>query len=274
MFRIVCGNGPCARKYSTVEVTPEFAESAGWAAPPLPSEQVTPFQLQAAQTFQRAQQGPVQPLELMTMVQTAVDTALARAKTQESGLDSFMRGFSAANELSLKAMDQAKAMLGMNPTQSEPKEASWADVVLQVAPTILEGLKSILAQPPQAQPVAVQVQTQQATLPSPKPEVNTVSNQNVYPIPPEETRPLIGLMRQYADMIRPHLESSVGPQDLAAQLSGLVGEALDPSIIATAQYVKVNGHAILGNIAPFFATEKAAQVVIEWAAIIAAEQES
>jgi hypothetical protein len=268
-YRIVCGNGPSARRNSTIEVTPEFAEKAGWAAPPQPMEIPNPIQMQARQTFERALQGPVQPLELAAMNQAAVDSALEKRRPQETGFDSLMKGFELANTLQTRALEQAKTVLGIAPSAGEPKEVGWPEVALQVVPAILDGLKMLAVQqhagaPAQPQAPAQPVVQAQPTLPQHQPETRAME----FPVPPMETRPILGLMRQYAAHLEGPLNSPTSPDDLARQLSGLVGADLDESVLATADYVQANGPAILGNVAPFFATEKAAQVVTQWAKII------
>lgn len=268
-YRLVCGNGPSARKNSTVQVTPEFAESAGWAAPPPQVEAMNPLQLQARETFQRALQGPVNPIELAAMVQTAVESALEKRKPKDSGLDALMRGFELANTLQTRALEQAKTVLGIAPNAAEPAEMGWPQVVMQVAPALIEGIKALALAPRPQEQKATPATVERPTLPPPQAEATV--QQTDFPIPPEETRPIIGLMHQYAGMLRGPLESPATPADLAGQLAGLVGPDLDPSVIATAAFVQANGPGILGNVAPFFATDKAAQVVMEWAKIIQAE---
>jgi hypothetical protein len=209
------------------------------------------------------------------MVSAAVETALAKNKTPESGLDSFLKGFSVANDLSLKAMEQAKAMLGLPTMTEEKREIGWPEVIMQMGPTILGTLQQAMASP-RPQPQQVQTQQVQPSQPPHTPEalpMNTPSKP-LLPPPPPETIPLLKIMQNYAPMLMAHLaDQSNTPEALAQQLCGLLGPDLDSSIIATANHVSQHGPMILAHAHPDLATDRAAQVLTAWAEMIQATQE-
>lgn len=266
-YRIVCGNGPSRLKNSTVHVSPQFAENAGWAA--APPQAPDPLQVHAAQTFRKVtDSGAVSREELAAMIQVAVNNA--RPASSESGLDAFLKGFNIANELSMKAMDQAKGMLGIAPAAPSGDEASWPAVILQLAPTILDTLKTAFAVPPQPPPADPSPQARpsiaaaQAQEPSPMPHPESAA----YPPPPPETVPLLNLMKQFAPMLKGPMEGPEPPETMADQLTMLVGPAMDDAVIATAEHVKAQGPGIFGHVAPWMVSDRAAAVVIAWAAKI------
>jgi len=281
-YRVQAGPGPHYRKNSTITVSREYAANAGFSSVPV---QTDPLQLQAASTFQKAQAGPVSPVELAAMIQTAVNNAQAQNQTRpDSYMEAIMKGFDLANSMSMKAMESAKTMIGI-PSYARDAimggEVSWPQVVLELAPTILGTLSQVFthAQATQPQP-GTTIQTQPQSQPSqamptlPPPQGAQAMTPNPpqapsnFPPPPPETQPVLALMSNYAGLLQGHLSGPEPAESLAEQLANLVGPALDPSIIALAEYVKANGPAILGNAGPAFATDRAASVVIEWARVL------
>lgn len=267
-YKILAGPGPHRGKNTTITVSREYAQEAGHESAPPMAPPMDPNQQLAARTFVQATQGPVDPLNLSQMIAAAVETAIARNRPPESGLDSFLKGFTIANDLSLKAMDQAKAMLGIQ-TTTETREVGWPEVIMSVAPQIIGTLQQAMSTP------SPQPQRQPQQDPSPqnlqtiiqKQEPQTMAPQP--PTPPQETLPLLNIMRQYAAILRQHLANpDTTPRALAEELSGLVGPTLDESVLATAQEVMQNGPGILANADAELATEKAAQTLIEWSNII------
>ena len=96
-----------------------------------------------------------------------------------------------------------------------------------------------------------------------------------FPEPPLETVALLRIMQQHAPMLCASIQSAEPAEELAAQLAGLLGADLDPSVLATADHVAEHGPAILGNAAPQLATStKAAAVLAAWARILRSEEET
>lgn len=272
-YRVQAGPGPYRTKNTTITVSREFADQAGFAAAPQNITQPSPHELMAARTFQQATTGAVDPLQMAAMIQTAVDKALERVQPKgDSSLDLILKGFELANSLTTRSMETAKNMLGVSPTL-EPSARTWADVALELGPSLLGTLQQAIssnrtapqapAPPPHANPAAPTLSTHQEPQPM---------KQNLPPIHPAAV-PLLKIMGNYAPMLINHLSSPASPEDLASQLAGLLGADLDPAVIAAAEQVKVEGPAVLAHAHPQLATDKAAATLIAWAEILRNSQE-
>jgi hypothetical protein len=270
-FRIQAGPGPYRTKNTTLTISRNYADAAGFAA--APAYIPTPLEQQAAQTFKQATQGPVDPINLAAMIQTAVENALQRTqpKQETSALELVMKGFEMALTMTGRASEVAKTMAA--PVEAAAK--GWPDLISEVAPSLLATLQTAITaqrQPPlpaQAQPA----QVQRPTLPPPALGAPPMPNPQTFPPAPPETVPILNIMRNYGPMLRGHLESPATPEELAGQLAGLLGPDLDPSIIATANYAREQGPEFLGNAAPYLATPKAAAVLIAWSDLIQTPEE-
>lgn len=280
-YRIQAGPGPYRTKNTTVTVSREYADAAGFAAAPQYIPAPSPIEQQAARTFQQATQAGVDPVSLAAMIQTAVDNALQRVnprKDEGSSLDLILKGFELANNLTTRSMETAKNMLGMGAGAAEPTPTSWAEVALQLGPTLLGTLQTAIMQsrqtpPPAPAPAAAPAPApQRPTLPPPAEGAHAMPGHPAFPPAPAEAAPILNIMRNYGPVLRGHLESETHPNELAAQLSGLIGPDLDPAILAAADHAKEHGPEFLGNAAPYLATPKAAAVLIAWAELIRQEQ--
>ena len=275
-YRIQAGPGIYRAKNTTITVSREYAAEAGYEPAPAMTPAPDPQQMMAARTAQQAMTGPVDPISLAQMIQTAVNTALAQAqpKTETSALELVMKGFEMANTMTQRSMESARTMLGVaEPAAMTPK--GWAEVALELGPSLLSTLQSAMAAPrPQAPapPPRPTIATHQ-----PPPGEQTMPQQpppQTFPDPPQETVPLLRIMQQYAGMLASRLDSPAPPENLAAQLAGLLGADLDPSVLATADHVAEHGPGILGNASPALATPKAAAVLAAWARILRADEET
>lgn len=282
-YKIIAGAGPYRGLNTMVTVSTAYARAAGWEpAPAMPPATPSPLDLQASRTFMEATRGAVDPVNLAAMVQTAVDNALQRVQPKTEAVDPFtliMRGFELANTMSAKSLEAAKGMLGVAPA-AELTQRSWADVALELGPTLLGTLQQLVAQPQRPMPTQPPppAQPQVPTLPNHQPETPAkLEAQPMYqpslPPPPQEAVPLLKIMKQYAPMLRGHLDSPVTPDALAAQLAGLLGADLDPSVHAIADHVRTNGPGILAHADPYLATEKAAQVMVYWSDLLNAQEQ-
>jgi hypothetical protein len=281
-YRIQAGPGPYRTKNTTLTISREYADAAGFAAAPQYQPPPSPLEQQAARTFQQATQGPVDPINLAAMIQTAVDNALQRAQPRQNetgSLDLILKGFELANSLTVKSMETAKTMLGVNPTNLEPTPTTWAEVALQLGPTLLGTLQAAIAAPrPQSTPAnmgnpSTIVNTpQKPTLPPPGVQDMTPPPHHFPPAPPA-TVPILNIMRAYGPMLRGHLDGPSTPEQLAEQLAGLLGPDLDPAIIAAGEYAREHGPEFLGNATPYLANPKAAAVLIAWADLIRSESQ-
>lgn len=280
-YKIQGGPGPYRLKNTTIHVSDAYARDAGFEpiphgfapAPPDPN------QLMAARTAQQALTGPVDPLALAQMIQTAVDSGIAKAMSQPqqmNPMDMFFRGMETANSSMLKSLDTAKAMLGMQGLEKpEPKEKDWTDVVLELGPSILGTLQQAMATSaprattpavPSARPAIAPPPVVPHSAPS-QPALGDQSMQ-AFPDPPAEAVAILNVMKGQAFILRQYLESQTSAEALAQMLDGLVGPDLEPSILSAADHVERNGPGILGHADPAFASQKAAQVLISWARII------
>jgi len=273
-YRIQAGPGPYRGRNTTINVDARFAREAGWEpAPPMPQPIPTPQDQLAARTFQQATQGAVDPVSLAAMVQTAVQNAMAHA--QPAAVDPLamvLKGFELANTMTSRSMELAKGMVGVPDPKDGPRD--WPDVIMELGPKLLDTLQGIVPllrpTPPAAAPVAGHVQpvTTQQTLQTGNPPEHTVPNPPQLPQPPTETVPLLRLMQMNAALLKPYLAGPASAEDLAQQLSGLVGPDIDPAVHATAAHVEQYGPAILAHADPTFATARAADVIIQWSRLL------
>lgn len=271
-YRVQAGPGPYRQKNTTIHVSTHYARDAGYqAAPPMAASIPDPNQMMAARTAQQALTGPVGPLELAQMIQTAVDTAISRIQPAQTALDPsalLLKGFEMASMMMGKASETMKLV---NAPAVETAPRGWADVLAENLPNVLDVLKTAMTARPQPIP------------PQPPPPAPTLANHAQpptqpigaavpqFPEPPQACIPLLQIMRSNAWALRGPLQSPQEPADLAGQLAGLLGPEMDESIIATAAHVQQFGPAILGSADPEFATPKAAAVLIEWAKILQTE---
>lgn len=275
-YRIAAGPGPYRTKNTTVTISREYAADSGYQPAPQMPPPVDPQQMMAARTAQQAMSGPVDPIALAQMIQTAVDTALAKVqpKTETSALEMIMKGFEMANTMTTRSMEAARGMMGITaPAEMTPK--GWAEVALELGPSLLATLQTAMAAPRPAGPPPAARGTLATHQPPPTgaPTMPPEPPPQAFPEPPAETVALLRIMQQYAPMLRARLESPQTPEDLAGQLAGLLGADLDPSVLATADHVAIHGPGILGNASPALVTDKAAAVLAAWAQILRAEGE-
>lgn len=282
-YRIQAGPGPHRTKNTTIHVSAEYARDAGFqTTPPMPQTQPDPNQLMAARTAQQALSGPVDPLSLAQMIQTAVDTALARAQPAAPAMnpmDMFFKGMEANNAMLSKSMETARSMMGIQPSErAEPREKGWIDLVAELGPIALQTLQTAMktspAQPPAfngphhgptPQPQAIGIHQGP---PPPIQPLNTGEQTMPYPDPPQEAVPILTVMKGQAFILKRYLDGPTTAEELADSLFGMVGPDLEASVLAAADHVAMNGPGILGHAAPEFATEKAAHTLIAWAKLI------
>lgn len=292
-YRMAPGPGPFSAKTCTVHVSDDFARRAGWGAPPpnIPSAS----EALAARTLQQATHAPTEPLQLLQAFEAMWDRRerelLAKIQPQQQapsgGMDALaliLKGFEISGMLQQKAMETVTKMTGLGglPTaEVEPK--GWADVVLQLGPSILETVNNVVKSAPVHAP-APQALPQNAaprnTLPMAqpvnrnpeiKPQEPTTVGENVS----DETRdaivalsedektaiaPAIGLFKPHADRVVPLLAGPMPISLIASQIAGYLGPDLLPSIKALAA-VGTRNCKVLGVLNEKLATERAAELL-------------
>lgn len=278
-YRIQAGPGPYRTKNTTIHVSQEYARDARFQAmPPMPPPP-DPNQMMAARTAQQALAGPVEPLALAQMIQAAVDTALAKvqpATQQANPIDLLLKGMELANSSMLKNMETVKTMMGVQEPGAE-KNRGWMDVAVELGPSILQTLQMAMktaapaAQP--AQPHRPALADHAAPPPQPQP-AQPIGEPMAFPPPPQDAIPILNVMKGQAFILKRYLEGPTPAAELAAQLDGLVGPDLEPSILAAADHVAEHGPAILGHADPSFASQKAAETLVAWARIIRSNEET
>lgn len=287
-YRISPGPGPYSSKQVTLEIDEVYARREGWgqapATPALPSS----HELMAAQTFQKAQAGPVDRLELMAMIETAIQRSQPPAPALDP-ITLMMKGFELSNTFQAKSLDLAKSMLGVN-TPAEAAPRTMADVLVEMGPSILETIQKIV--PAIAGAVASSNARAAATQPPPPPphrpapalatngaepmsrELAPVVHTEPPPLTQEEIAaisPIVAVMKPYAGILAQQL-TTAPPEELAQQLSGLLGPELDESILALDSVCLKHSPAVLLHIGPGLGTAGAALVVHELARIIGMQQ--
>jgi len=288
-YRISPGPGPYSSKQVTLEIDEVYARREGWGqaptAPVLPSS----HELMAAQTFQKAQAGPVDRLELMAMIETAIQRSQPPAPALDP-ITLMMKGFELSNTFQAKSLDLAKSMLGVN-TPAEAAPRTMADVLVEMGPSILETIQKIV--PAIAGAVASSNARAAAPQPPPPPphrpapalatngaepmsrELAPVVHTEPPPLTQEEIAaisPIVAVMKPYAGILAQQL-TTAPPEELAQQLSGLLGPELDASILALDDACLKHSPAVLLHIGPGLATAAAALVVNELARIIKMQNE-
>ena len=284
-YRLNPGPGPYSNKSVTLEISEEYARREGWGQAPAPAPMPSPQMQLAAETFSRAQEGPVSRLELAAMIQAAVESS----KKQEPAvnpMDLLMKGFELSNTFQSKSLELARSMVGVGTTERAP--ATVADVLMELGPSILETIKSIA-------PAIIGAATRPAPPPPtpqpaqrvPQPTINTGAEPmsrelapRPEPVAPtqmteEETNaaaPIIAVMKPYAGILAAQLQTA-SPEELAQQLGGLLGPELDASILALDDACLKYGPAVLAHIGPGLSTPGAAIVVHELARIIKMQDE-
>ena len=287
-YRISPGPGPYSAKQVTLEIDEVYARREGWGqAPPAPPPVMpSSHDLMAAATFQKAQAGPVDRLELMAMIETAIQRSQPPAPTLDP-ITLMMRGFELSNTFQAKSLDLAKSMLGVNaPAEAAPR--TMADVLVEMGPSILETIQKIV--PAIAGAVASTNARAAATQPPPPPppphrpapalattgaepmsrELAPVTHTEPPALSPEEVAaisPIVAVMKPYAGILAQQL-TTAPPEELAQQLSGLLGPELDDSILALDAACLKHSPAVLLHIGQGLGTPGAAIVVHELARII------
>ena len=87
----------------------------------------------------------------------------------------------------------------------------------------------------------------------------------------KEISPIVAIMRPYAGILA-HQTKSAPPEELAAQLSGMIGPDLEESVVALARATRKHGPAVLAHIGHDLATPEAAAVVYHLSDMIEREQ--
>ena len=273
-YLIKPGPGPNSTKACTMNISEEYARAEGWREiPPMPPQQPGATDAFLQDRMMAATRGAISPIDVATMVELAVQKAIQATQQQrpaENPMDGMMKGF----ELAFTMMTKAKEFVnpGAAPVEAEPK--TFVDVAMQYAPDILGVIKQglgLMAANTQAQP-APQMNVQPAQ-PAPPKEVGPMAQEK--PLPPitqqeaEAIKPVVSILHGFKNQLAGVVnDDKATPQELAAQLMGVLGADLDPSMIALSDVLKRTGPDLLQVISPDVAHEKGAAIIHECAGII------
>jgi hypothetical protein len=226
----------------------------------------------AARTYQQAQHGAVDPVNLAAMIEVAVARATQQNQPAPDPMANVLKGFELANMFQTKSMEAAKSMLGVT-TPAETAPTTFADVLIQLGPQILDVLKTvapmvagaIAANTAPAAPVNVTRlqprQSEQRPMSREQaPQQTAVQLPTLTPQETQETAPIIAVMKPYAAMLADALTKNP-PEALAQQLGGMIGPDLWESVLALDAAVQAHGLETLAHIGPHLATPAAGIVV-------------
>lgn len=281
-YRLSPGPGPYSAKSTTLEISEEYARRAGFGVAPPAPRMPSASEAMAAKTFQEAEQRGIGRVELMQMIETAVQK-LQPPPQPVDPLALVMKGFELSNTFQSKSLELAKGMLGVQTEPAKAQGSGWPDVLLELAPALLDTLKTIVpaivAQP--RQPVPGQVQQ----VPTPQHQVAPPPARPTLPPPGEPMTPaplpalsadeqqaiapLVGILQPYGELLAAQVKTAP-PEALAGSLAGMLGADLDPAIMALAAAVEKYGPTVLNAIDPKgrLATQEAAATVAALARIV------
>lgn len=264
-YRMSPGPGPYSAKSCTVEVSEEFARREGWASAP-PVHQSSASEAMAVRTYQKAQEGPVDRLELAQMIEAAIMRAQPPRPAADP-LEMLMKGVEFANTMNQRAVDMMKGTIGGNMIEKAP--TTIGDAIIELAPTILDAIKTLapailsaVNRPAILAPPAVPTPTHGAPLSEPlSPSREPVTLPILTAAEVEAASPIVAVMKPYAGMLAAQLKAHP-PEDLAGQLAGMIGPDLYESTLALCDITRKYGLSTLAHIGPGLSTP-AAGIVIE-----------
>lgn len=251
-------------KNATINVSEELARENGWGKVEAPAAPQAPdvYALQAARTAQNALQRGVDPLDLATMIQTAVDRALQA------------RGPAAVPPDPMAQMQQMESMFSMmarleksvaarfgHKTEEDVPEQPWYMGLLQAATPVLGAIAANLTAP------------RAAAVPQPPPQ-----NPGVPTLPPPQAAAPEAPVYQYSEAdkailspaaatLRPflphlaNLDKGQPASQLADELAPWIPPSLYGAVVRLSELAQQDTAALAGVIGSNLATERWRDVI-------------